>query len=46
MTSGTPNKKPAAATIRDRLYLVSTTTPQPFRKDRSNGLVHLRGVRV
>ncbi len=35
-----PNDKPAAATIRDGLYLV-LTTPLPSRKDRDDDLYHV-----
>jgi hypothetical protein len=46
MTPIAPNEKPAAATIRDRLELVLTTTPLTSRKDRSNELVHAHGARI
>ena len=37
----TPNEKPAAATIRDGLNLVSTTTPRPQQKDATNVHYHI-----
>ena len=43
--STTPNEEPVAATIRDGLKFVLTTT-LTLRKDSDNELVHGHGVRV
>jgi hypothetical protein len=42
----TLNKKPAAATDHDGLYLVSTMLPLTSGKDRDHGFVHAHGARV